>query len=72
MFSNFFIFPVVKEKINEKLALAIPTGAATTLVNDMIDTPPVVALKTIKLCLCNQKQQHICLMFYYMIFLFNF
>ena len=31
-----------------KLALATPTGPPTTLVNEMIDTPPLVALKTIK------------------------
>ena len=31
-----------------KLALATPTGAPTTLVNEVIDTPPLVALKTIK------------------------
>ena len=48
MLSNFLIIPVVREKINVKLSLAIPTGALTTLVNKMIDTPPLVALKTIK------------------------
>ena len=42
--SNFLIIPVVKEKI----ALAIPTGAPATLANEMIDTPPLVTLKTIK------------------------
>ena len=46
--SNFLTIPVVREKIKVKLALAIPTGAPTTLVNEQIDTPPVVALKTIK------------------------
>ena len=40
--------PVVREKIKVKLALAIPTGALTILVNEIIDTPPHVALKTIK------------------------
>ena len=45
MLSNFFIIPVIKEKIKVKLALAIPT----TLVKEMIDTPPLVALKTIKI-----------------------
>ena len=45
MLSNFLIIPVVKEKIKVKLALAIPT----TLVKEMIDTPPLVALKTIKI-----------------------
>ena len=49
MLSNFFTTPVVREKIRVKLALAIPTGAPTTLVNEQIDTPPVVALKTIKI-----------------------
>ena len=46
--SNFLTIPVVKEKIKVKLALAIHTGAPTTFVNGKIDTPPVVALKTIK------------------------
>ena len=46
---NFFIIPVVREKIKVKLALAIPTGAPTILVNEQIDTPPVVGLKTIKI-----------------------
>ena len=45
MLNNFLTIPVVKEKIKEKLALAIPTGASTTLVNKQIDTPPLAALK---------------------------
>ena len=49
IFSNFLIIPVVREKIKVKLALAIPTGAPITLVNEIIDTPPLVALKTIKI-----------------------
>ena len=49
IFSNFLTIPVVREKIKVKLALAIPTGAPTILVNEQIDTPPVVALKTIKM-----------------------
>ena len=48
MLSNFFIIPVVREKIKVKLGLAIPTGAPTMLVKEMIDTPPLVAFKTIK------------------------
>ena len=48
MLSNFFIIPVIREKIKVKLALAIPTGAPTVLVKEIIDTPPLVALKTIK------------------------
>ena len=47
--SNFFTIPVVREKNKVRLALAIPTGAPTILVNEIIDTPPVVALKTIKI-----------------------
>ena len=49
MFNNVFNIPVFREKIKVKLALPIPTGASTILVNDIIDTPPVVALKTIKI-----------------------
>ena len=48
LLSNFLIIPVVREKIKVKLALAIPTEAPATLVNEMIDTPPLVAPKTIK------------------------
>ena len=48
MLSNFLTIPVVREKIKVKLALAIPTGAPTTLVKEMIDTPSFVALKAIK------------------------
>ena len=46
IFNNFLTIPVVKEKIKVKLALAIPTGAPTSLVKEMI-APPVVALKII-------------------------
>ena len=46
--SNFLIIPVAKEKTKVKLALAIPTGAPIILVNEIIDTPPVVALKITK------------------------
>ena len=49
IFNNFFIIPVIREKVKVKLALAIPTGAPIMLVNGIIDTPPVVALKTIKI-----------------------
>ena len=49
MLSNFLIVPVVKEKIKVKLALAIPTGAPTTFVDEMMQTPPVTALKTVKI-----------------------
>ena len=49
IFSNFLTIPVVREKIKVKLALAIPTGAPTILVNEIIDTLLLVALKTIKI-----------------------
>ena len=48
MLGNFFDYSCCKEKIKVKLGLAIPTGAPTTLANEMIDTPPFVALKAIK------------------------
>ena len=44
MVSNVLIIPVVREKIKVKIALATTTGAPTTLVNEMIDTPPVAGL----------------------------
>ena len=49
MLNNFFIVPVVREKIKVKITLAIPIDAPTTLVNETIDTPPVAALKAIKI-----------------------
>ena len=48
MSSNFLMIPVVREKNKVKLALAIPTGATTIVVNETIDTPPFAALKTIQ------------------------
>ena len=49
--STFFIIPVVREvtkvKIKVKLALAIPTGALTTLADEMIKIPLLFALKAI-------------------------
>ena len=47
--NNFLTIPVVKEKIKVKLALTIPTDLSIVLVNEIIDTPLVVALKTIKI-----------------------
>ena len=38
----------VREKNKVKLAFAIPTGAPKILVNEMIDTPPLIAPETIK------------------------
>ena len=68
MLINFWTIPVVREKIRVKLALATGTGAPATLVSKMMNTSPLVALKQLKLCLYSQKQQHIYLIFYYMIF----
>ena len=44
IFNNFSTIPVVREKNKLMLVLAIPTGAPTILVNEIIDTPPLVAL----------------------------
>ena len=49
MVSNFFTIPVVREKIRVKLAPAIPIGAPTTLTEEIIQNPPRLALKTIKI-----------------------
>ena len=49
MLSNVLIIPVAREKIKVKLALAIPNGAPTTLADEMIQNPLLVALKTIKI-----------------------
>ena len=49
IFNNFLIIPVAREKIKIRLTLAIPTGAPIILVNEIIDTPLLVALKTIKI-----------------------
>ena len=43
------MIPVVIEKIKVKLALTIPTGAPIAVVNEIIDIPPIVALKTINI-----------------------
>ena len=42
------LFLLLKKKIKSKLASAIPTGALLTLIDEKIQTPPLVALKTIK------------------------
>ena len=42
--SNFLVIPVVREKNRVELALALPRGAPTTLVNKQIDNPPVVEI----------------------------
>ena len=47
--SNVLIIPVVREKSKVKLALAIPTGAPITLAEQMIQTPLLGTLKTVKI-----------------------
>ena len=49
IFNNLLTIPVVREKTKVKHALAIPTGPPIILVNEISDTPPVAALKTIKI-----------------------
>ena len=51
LFVRLFIIPAAKENTRVKLLLAIPTGAAITLAKEIIDTPPLVADKTIKVLL---------------------
>ena len=61
MLSNFLIIPVVREKSKVKLASAIPVGAPTTTAEEIIQTPPLVALKTIKI-LSMQSKAATCLL----------
>ena len=48
MLSNFLTIPIVGEKIKVKVVLAIHTRASATLVKEILDTPPLVALNAIK------------------------
>ena len=48
IFSNFLTILVVKEKIKVDLVHTTLTGDPAILVNEIIDAPLVVALKTIK------------------------
>ena len=48
MLNNFVIIPVAKENTRVKLALAIPSVAPITVLKEIIDTPSLVADKTIK------------------------
>ena len=67
IFSIFLTIPVVMEKIKVKLAFAIPAGAPMILVNAIIDTPILAALKTIKILTMYSKTVTY-LIFYCMIF----
>ena len=46
---NFLFIPVATEKTKVKLALVIPADVPVTFKNEIIDTPPLVALNTIKI-----------------------
>ena len=60
VFNNSFIILVDIENVRLKLALAIPTGAAITVVNDIIEILPLVADKKLKIYYQNnQKKQNI-------------
>ena len=52
---TFLLFQLLEKKFKVKLILAFQTGAPIILVNETIDTPPVVALKTIKILSYKQK-----------------
>ena len=45
---TFFIIPVARENRRVNLALTIPARSPITITKEIIDTPPLVADKTIK------------------------
>ena len=49
MLSNFLIIPVVREKIKVRLTPAIHIGASKILAEEIMQIPPPVVLKTIKI-----------------------
>ena len=49
MLIKFLIIPVVREKIRVELAPAIPTGAPTTLTEEIIQNPQLAAPETAKI-----------------------
>ena len=49
MLSKALIILVVRETIKVKVALSIPTGVPTTLADEMIQTPLLAALRTVKI-----------------------
>ena len=55
IFSNFLTIPVVREKNKVRLALTVPSGAPTIVVNEISDTPPLVP--QLKLDQHNQKTE---------------
>ena len=44
----FLLFLLLQKKVRVKRAPAIPTGAPTTLTEEITQIPPLVAFKTIK------------------------
>ena len=56
IFSNFLTIPVVQEKNKVSLALGIPTGVPTIVVNEIIDTHHFLYLKQLNLGQYNRKQ----------------
>ena len=48
VFNSFFVVPVVNETAKLKPVIAIPTGASITVASEDIDTPPLIADKTVK------------------------
>ena len=51
------MIPVVKENERPKLELNISTSAPITVLKEILDTPPPVADKIIKILSNNQRQQ---------------
>ena len=49
MLNIFLIIPVLREKNKVRLPLAMPAGAPTMLAGEIIQTPLLVTLKTIKI-----------------------
>ena len=48
IFNSFFVVPAVNETAKLKPVIAIPTGASITVASEDIDTPPLIADKTVK------------------------
>ena len=54
IFNNFLVIPVVRKKkksnykVTNKTCTCYSNGAPTIVVNEIVDTPPLAALKTIK------------------------
>ena len=59
VFNRFFTILVEIEKARLKIALAIPTGAPTTVANDAIEMIAVVQIKQLMTYQNSQKKQYI-------------